>query len=247
MDESLIYRCECIIRDLANDLAWEITGKPFLNTVIKRLKFENESDWTALCSVMDVLQDTELAKENFLKYGLSGPTKIIDEGEEYLRLYGIVNAIYLQKSAIISFIELTKLKNKRQIVSKIEGLRILELRHIIGAHTVNFIEDGKINPHQFNHNFDGEISTQDSRGIFKKFDLEKLLFEFNTVAEDIMIKATEKFITTVLKNGGQKLKEYTKRLNAVKSEKKGTKVTSIIVNGKPVMHIEFMKSDIKAK
>lgn len=149
MTKSLIYRCEQLIRDVANSIALRIDNKPFKEEVTKRLKFENLNDWNVLCSLMDVLGDTELAKENFIKYDLSGPTKIQDQGEQYLRLYGILNAIYLQKSAIEEFVELIKLKNKKSAISKISSLKIIELRHVLGAHTVDFLEDGKKNSHQF--------------------------------------------------------------------------------------------------
>lgn len=223
MTKPLLYRCEQIIRDIANDVALRITDKPFLKTVTQRLKFENETDWNVLCSLMDVLGDTELAKENFLKYDLSGPTKIKDYGEQYLRLYGIVNAIYLQKSAMISFVELIKLANKKTLISKLDSLKIMELRHIVGAHTIDFIDNGKKNPHQFQRgsldNF--PIKTSDSKGNFKEYDLKRLLLEYNVVAEELLINATNKFISTVFKNGGQKLANYRVRFEAIKSEKNG--------------------------
>lgn len=222
-DRSVIYRCEVIIRDLANDIAERINDKPFREAVIRRLKFSDIKDWNILCSLMDVLGDTELAKENFIKYDLTGPTKILDYGEQYLRLYGILNAVYLQKSALVSFIELVKLRGKKDIIKKIDGLKILELRHIAGAHTIDFLEEGVKNPHQLQRAMltHSQINTSDSKGNFKDFNLKELLAEYNGFAETLIIQATEKFINTVLKNGGQKLKEYHTRLDAVKSQKNG--------------------------
>ncbi len=222
-NRSVIYRCETIIRDLANDTARRINDKPFRETVIKRLKFSDIKDWNVLCSLMDVLGDTELAKENFIKYDLTGPTKISDYGEQYLRLYGILNAVYLQKSALISFIELVKLTGKKDIIKKIDGLKILELRHIAGAHTIDFLEEGVKNPHQLQRAMltHSQIKTSDSKGTFKDFNLKELLAEYNGFAETIIIQATEKFINTVLKNGGQKLKDYHERLEVVKLQKRG--------------------------
>lgn len=223
MNRSLIYRCEQLIRDIANDVALRITDKPFRKTVTEKLKFENETDWNVLCSLMDVLGDTELAKENFIKFDLSGPTKIQDYGEQYLRLFGILNAIYLQKTAIITFIELIKLQNKNKFIDKIELLKIIELRHIIGAHTIDFLENGKKNPHQFQRYSLNQqpIKTSDSQGNYREYDLRKLLFEYNLAVEEILIQATEKFISTVLKNGGEKKNKYQDRLELIKTEKKG--------------------------
>lgn len=224
MTKSIIYRCEQLIRDIANDVARRTEGKPFLETVTRRLKFQNQDDWITLCSLMDVLGDTELAKENFLTYDLSGPTKIKDYGEQYLRLYGILNAIYLQKTALIEFVELIKLGDKKSILKKIDSLKILELRHIVGAHTVDFLDNGKKNPHQFQRgSLDNNrpIATSDAKGNYKEYDLKKLLHEYDKFAETLLIAATDKFIKTVYKNGGDKLIKYKERFKAIEDQKAG--------------------------
>ena len=224
MEKSLIYRTEQIIRELANDIAFKIQDKPFREEILKRLKFSKIDDWNVLCSLMDVLGDTESAKENFFRYNLSGPTKILDYGEQYLRLYGITNAIYLQKSALLSFIELVKLTNKKSWTNKIDSLKILELRHIVGAHTIDFMDSsGTRNSHQLQRGSlnDRIIQTSDSKGNFKEFNLKDLILEFNELAEEILIQATEKFINTVLKNGGEKKEKYLNKLEPIKCSKKG--------------------------
>lgn len=223
MEKSLIYRTEQVIRELATDIAFKIQDKPFREEILKRLKFSKIDDWNVLCSLMDVLSDTELAKENFLKYDLGGPTKILDYGEQYLRLYGVTNAIYLQKTALLSFIELVKLNNKNKWKNKIESLKILELRHIVGAHTIDFLDSGNRNSHQIQRGFlaDRMIKTSDSKGNFKEFDLKELILEFNKLAEEVLIQATEKFINTVLKNGGEKKEKYLKKIEPIKCAQKG--------------------------
>ena len=110
---SIICQCEQLIREIVYEITRkENYDKPFLLYVTKRLKFENEEGWISLCSLMDVIGDTELAKKHFFNYGIDGPTKILDYGEQYLRLYGILNALYLQKSAIFEFLELLYDKKK---------------------------------------------------------------------------------------------------------------------------------------
>ncbi|MBK3517136.1 hypothetical protein [Carboxylicivirga marina] len=224
MNPSIILKCEQIIRDLANDIAARINDKPFVSEITKKLKFENANDWSVLCSLMDVLSDTELAKENFLKFGIGGPTKIQDYGEQYLRLYGITNAIYLQKSAVLSFIELIKLPNKTKEKNRINSCKLIEFRNIVGAHTVDFLDDGVINPHQFQRALidNGSISVSDSNNTFKEYNLKELFEEFNNIIEDILIRSTEKFIKTVLKqNGGEKKKKLIDKIEALKTIQEG--------------------------
>ncbi|MFV0218587.1 hypothetical protein OBK23_02720 [Empedobacter falsenii] len=69
-------------------------SKNFKSDVIKFFYFEKEFDWNILLNALYVIDDTEYAKKNYLKFKLSGPTKILDIGEQYLRLYGILNAVY---------------------------------------------------------------------------------------------------------------------------------------------------------
>lgn len=209
METSIISKAEKILRDFVNHIASTFEGKPFLEEVTKRLKFENQKDWATLCSLMDVLSDTELAKENFFKFNLSGPTKIQDYGEQYLRLYGITNAMYLQKSAIETLLELVKLPNKKSALERLNKSEIIKFRNIVGAHTVNYLEPNKkTNPYQFQRYFshDGSIKTLDSENNFKDYDLKKLIEDFNDTAEDLLIQAIEKIINTSLKNQNGKIK-----------------------------------------
>jgi hypothetical protein len=227
MDISVITLCEQLIRDIANKMARSVKeDQPFRETVIKKLKFSNIGDWNVLCSLMDVLGDTELAKENFFKFDLSGPTRILDHGEQYLRLYGIVNAVYLQKSALIALIELVKLNDKKRVVERIESLKMLELRHIAGAHTVNFLDNGVKNPHQIQRSFGGDrkITARDSKGVFKDYNLKDLLTEYNSVAQELIIQASEKFIDTVFEKGNTSKAKYQDRLTLIKSQNMGNRV-----------------------
>ncbi|WP_341226953.1 hypothetical protein [uncultured Arcticibacterium sp.] len=222
-ETSIILKCEKIIRELANQVAKGIKSEDFNSGIISKMKFDDKNGWNVLCSVMDVLSDTELAKENFIKFGLGGPTKIRDYGEQYLRLYGITNSIYLQKSAVLAFIELIKLPNKKKEVARIENSRFVEFRHIVGAHTVDYLDNGRKNPHQIQRALIDKypIQTSDSNNNYRKFDLKELLFEFDNVIEDVLVRSTEKFIKTVLKNGGEKKELLIKKIEALKSIQNG--------------------------
>jgi len=52
-------------------------------------------DWNILCTSMDTIGDTTLAIDYFKETGIGQ-----DEGEKYLRLYGLLQAIYLQQDTI---------------------------------------------------------------------------------------------------------------------------------------------------
>ena len=66
--------------------------------VRKALRLNKERDWFFLCTSMDVVGDASGAIHNFLRFGLDGPARFDDIGERYLRLYGLLSAVYAQQS-----------------------------------------------------------------------------------------------------------------------------------------------------
>lgn len=112
----------------------------------KKMKFEKIGDDIKLRACLDLLEDTQYSIDEFVQNGL-----YINEdqftnrlGEKYLRLYGLLNSIYLQKQAVIELIEIFKISHKSKHVAGFKSLKILELRNKIGAHTVNYKENNTI-------------------------------------------------------------------------------------------------------
>ncbi len=56
---------------------------------------DSEDKWNRFCVSMDTLEDSDLAISHYLGAGLG----IIEE-ERYLRLYGVLQAIYIQQNAL---------------------------------------------------------------------------------------------------------------------------------------------------
>lgn len=56
---------------------------------------DNRNEWNILCSAMDIVGDTTLAIEYFKKNGIGN-----NQGEKYIKLYGLFQAIFLQQDAI---------------------------------------------------------------------------------------------------------------------------------------------------
>ncbi len=232
---SIICQCEQLIREIVNDITRkENYDKPFLLYVTKRLKFENEEGWIILCSLMDLIGDTELAKKHFFNYGIDGPTKILDYGEQYLRLYGILNALYLQKSAIFEFLELVKIPKIKNFRQEINSLNIIKLRNILGSHTVDYIQNGKKSSYQFQRGslLNRKIAIIDSRNNIEEFDLNESINEYNKSVENILIQGVEKFINTIHKNGNTKRNYFINIIDLIKVQQQGGIVISKnMING----------------
>ena len=232
---SIICQCEQLIREIVNEITRkENYDKAFLLYVTKRLKFENEEGWISLCSLMDVIGDTELAKKHFFNYGIDGPTKILDYGEQYLRLYGILNALYLQKSAIYEFLELVKIRHIKTIKQEINSLSIIKLRNILGSHTVDYIQDGKKSSYQFQRGSlsNRKIAIMDSKNNIEEFDLKESFHEYNKTVENILIQGIEKFINTIHKNGDGKRKYFINIIDLIKFQQQGgIVINKNVING----------------
>ena len=79
------------------------------------------------------------AIRNFLKFGLDGPTRYEDIGERYLRLYGVLNATYIQQEAILNLYKLMNVPKWNNSKKDISLLKIREVRHKVGAHSNDYL------------------------------------------------------------------------------------------------------------
>lgn len=127
-------------RHLVNDKAGRANSERenFAEYIKGSLKLNNESDWGFLCASMDVIDDSLLGIENFLKFGIDGPTRYDDVGEKYIRLYGALNATYLQQQAIINLFRISNSEKPTFAQEQINNLSIRTIRHKIGAHAVDY-------------------------------------------------------------------------------------------------------------
>ena len=123
----------------------------FKKELQKALKFENINDSYLLESCSDLIEDTDFAIQEFLVNGLE--TKLKSQGELYLRLYGVLNAVYLQINAIIELVEIFKIPNKNEIISEFKDLEIYKLRNMVGSHTVNYTIDNSKKANKDNTDF----------------------------------------------------------------------------------------------
>ena len=111
----------------------------FLGFAQQKFKLNNKNDWNEIIASEDILEDSNEALKSFLKFGLSGPTKYDDLGEKYLRLYGMLNAVYQQQQAILHIFKLFNCPNPKVVKQEFDNLLITQTRHKLGAHSINYI------------------------------------------------------------------------------------------------------------
>jgi hypothetical protein len=129
----ILRKYETAFRDLVTFKNW---GSD--QNVKDTLKLNKAEDWSFICTALDVIGDTTLAISNFLEFGLEGHTDGNDFGEKYLRLYGVLNASYLQQFAVFSLYKRCNLEKLDDVKQELSNLKIYELRNKLGAHSTDY-------------------------------------------------------------------------------------------------------------
>ncbi len=145
--------------------------------------YKNRPDeWNRICVSMDILDDTYLALENYEAHGIGS-----DDGEKYLRLYGVLQSVFLQQDSIRhlykSFLEKSLKPSPDSAWARIRDLRNLTVGHPIekkdDEHISRcFISRGTITSDGFelivwnNKNSADEIETIDIKSLYKGYQSE---------------------------------------------------------------------------
>ena len=174
----------------------------------KVYKFENLGEDKRMRSYIDLIEDTELAIKAFYKDGLStGNDGYFSLDESYLRLYGVLNSVYLQKEAVISFVELFKIRNKKKIVADFNSLKILDVRNKLGAHTANYLyEKGSSKTTSFKlvrismSKWGNRLLIINDMGGSEEINLIEILSQFNKMSEVVLKLVCEKAIKSLFPN-----------------------------------------------
>jgi hypothetical protein len=174
-----------------------LSENEFLNCLVKKLKFQNTSDIDLLRACIDQIQDAQYAIDNFNKYGLYKQSSDLDE--MYLRLYGLLNACYLQIGAIIDLIRLFNFKNQKELKMDLKSLTIIDLRNKIASHTTNYQYIDKQTFGYFRliqstlNKWGNRISiVGKERGDVQTFDLKGILNDFTIRIEQILEMIVDK-------------------------------------------------------
>ncbi len=135
IDEYLEITREIIVKKSTKDFGEE----GFNQMIQKQLRIDDKSIEVVLSS-MDIIGDTQESIKNFCMFGLKN-----DTGEKYIRLYGILNSIYLHSQAVIALARFFKVNDIDKLALELSEYKILHIRHKLGAHSVNYKdEDGTI-------------------------------------------------------------------------------------------------------
>ncbi len=168
---------------------------------------EKEDKIGFVLDALYLLEDTQLAKENYYKFGLSGPTKYNEFGEMYLRMYGIYNACYLQRQAIYTLLEIILPDEYTHISKEINRMEVFEYRKIFASHTVNVghgnkkhsyilsrhdLESDRIMGYTSNKNTENEFKDGTLSSQIETWDCE-VIKQLSTISEKTINKYNQYF------------------------------------------------------
>jgi ribosomal protein S17E len=222
MKDSIIEKQIQIIQDILSNLAESSfeDKKDFRLKTKDYFGFQNDFDRNILLNAFYVFEDTELAKRDFVKFGLQGPARHDNLGEKYLRLYGILNGVYQQYLGLINLVELFKLNDKKELIEKLKNCTCIELRNKIASHPTNYINDNKsldvyeISQHDLES---GRIKLCKNQEHFEVYDLNNAISEFNSIIEETFSRILKKFLKKRFNNAGK----YYAKFEKLESIRKG--------------------------
>jgi hypothetical protein len=234
------------IRDLINS---KVRGyqeptkkyKTFSDYIEHKLGFSKSDEWNFFCACMDLVEDTNLAIENFIKFKVEGPTKYNDVGEKYLRLYGFLNATYIQQNALLTLCEVFKISNLKSHQKAILDLKIREIRNKLASHSNSYGKSKKEPIFLARIGLSGTKVTYGSgcRGKFETLDLSNLLQEHLKTIIEMLDLILEKGINYIYQSNKKLKKTYIERLEDIRQEKKGNFVIKLPKGKKIVIISHF--------
>ncbi len=185
----------------------------FEEALRKRLKFQKKTDYIKFRASVDLIDDTEYAIMSAFEYQLGYlGRRHKDIGEMNLRLYGILNAVYLQMNAYEEIAKLLNYPFRDTISKEFKELDIYKLRGIAGSHTVGYLYDKDIlskNPNigkttsfriiQMHLEETGSnIVVLDENNISFEFSLLECLQEYERKATNLLIELIKHYISTLV-------------------------------------------------
>jgi hypothetical protein len=226
---------ECII-EIINSLVQKnrksLSGESTLEQIQRLLKLSKPDDWGRVCTAYETINDTSYAIENFVKFRLGGPTKYEDYGERVLRLYGFLNATYIQQNVICTLSNIFNAHHSNFLKQSFDSLKITDLRHKLASHNAAYLDNKTKRKDAY---ITGELESSGENLLYgsninnetETVNLIELLDEHSKTVIKALDAIFEKLIDLLYKTSEDKQNEFRKDLKLLRIEKEGGTVTKI--------------------
>lgn len=237
---AILSRYSDSFRELVNSRVWSSEDSPQ-----KLLRLNSETDWDFICVAMDVVGDSLLAIDNFLRFDLDGPTRHNDTGEKYLRLYGLLSAVYIQQEAVLKLYSLMNCQSPKNIKAEFNQLEIRTLRHQLASHSVDFTSARNEKPQAFvpvRVDLGGfSCTVTENRGDkTRTVKLDEALIDHCTSIISVLDRIYEKSITTFYKGQDKKIAKFNNVLEDLRFEREGNIIIHTQGENKSQIRIAFV-------
>lgn len=242
-ENEILVRYSDAFRDLVNARVWGAEDSPK-----QLLRLNHDRDWDFICIAMDVVGDASLAIENFLRFGLNGPTRYDDTGEKYLRLYGLLSAVYIQQEAVRKLYSLMNCPNPKKVKEEFNELEIRKLRHQLASHSVDYVMEFNQQPQAFapvRMNL-GKFSctVTENRGENNRtVKLDEAVLEHCKLTASIVDRTYEKSIRTFFRGQDNKIKEFNNKLEDLRFQRDGNIIMRTHGEHESEIRIIFTKAE----
>jgi hypothetical protein len=197
------------------------------------------TDWNFLTAAMDIISDAGEALDHVRRFGLTGPTKYNDEGEKYLRLYGLLSAAYIQQRSVLTLYKLMNVPNVKQAKKTFDELALVVLRHKLSAHGTDYKEGGALHAY-----VPVRVSLRDT-GITvarhampmdqETVDLTRAIAAHTKLMIDTMDRICAKTIQTLFKQDEKKHTKFSEALADLRIERDGGWVAKVPKGGPKIV------------
>ena len=159
---------------------------------------------------IDLLEDTQVAIQEYQNHGLGSSDRL---GEKYIRLYGLLNAVYQQIQAIGEMSELFNISGKKLILQNMRKLEIYQLRNKLAAHSINYHDPSKkLNRQNLDFirlnqssisNLNEHLTIHSNKGGIETIDLRNCILEYSQFTDTILLRICNKAIPSIFPNDCQ--------------------------------------------
>ncbi|MDA3882189.1 MAG: hypothetical protein PF481_02790 [Bacteroidales bacterium] len=225
---AILKQYENFIRNNLNSIVQKINkeklsinGVSFLTKIKERLGFDDENGWKFLTTSLDTIGDSLFAIETFINNKVDN-TKTNITAENYLRLYGLLSAVYIQQKAILKLADLFKITEYKNIKKDFDNLKITFLRHCISAHPINYNNNGKKVSFKIDRNSVNNkeiLCVRDDSNNVKKYNVFNSLNDYTIQAERSLELISKKLILNCYKVNKEKYDDSIIILNNIKNAK----------------------------
>jgi hypothetical protein len=225
-EETKIRLYERYIRDVVNDIVRRIDfdklesqNITFLDKAKTRFGFDNKNGWRFLTSCLDTIGDSQFAIITFLNHKIENG-KQFNTGENYLRIYGVLSAVYIQQQATLKLCDLFKTGNLSLLKTDFDKLDISFLRHCISAHPINYDNSGQKVSYKIDRNSindSGILSIRDQNNSSKEYNIYSCLNIYLKKIENQLELISLKLVSSSYKTSESKVTELKNKLGKIKN------------------------------